>query len=290
MKTGKKTPKIPLALRVIPRVFPWLERLAQPLANRLFRFLFFTPIGYRVPEKESKAETFAKTFMLSVGHLKIQCYQWGNGPKTILVVHGWAGRATQFRRFVKPLLAEGYQVVGFDGPAHGKSSGMSTNLNEFLAVIQALQKQFTIEAIVSHSFGGVASLYAISEGLPVKTVITIASPTIADEIVNTYLRAIGGSAKTGNAFKDYILKKYGKPFGEYSSLAFIKRVPDTLNLLLVYDEDDLEVKPEHANALWQLFPKAKLLKTSGLGHTRILRDNAVIREVVTFVRVHSSES
>lgn len=289
MKKAKKKVKIPLALRVIPRVFPWLERLAQPVANRLFRFLFFTPIGYRIPEKEAKAETFAKTFKLSVGSMRIQCYQWGEGPKTVLAVHGWAGRATQFRRFVKPLIAAGYQVIGFDGPAHGKSSGRSTNLNEFLAVIQALQKQFNIEAIVAHSFGGVASLYAIAEGLPVKTLIAIASPTIADEIINTYLRAIGGSAKTGGAFKKYIFEKYGKPFDEYSSLAFIRRVPDSLNLLLVYDEDDQEVKPEHANALSELFPKAKLLKTAGLGHTRILRDNSVIREVVTFVRLHSSE-
>ena len=288
-QTLKKKSKTPFALRVIPVIFPWLERLAQPLANRLFRFLFFTPIGYPTPEKETKSETFAKTFILSVGTMRIQCYQWGKGGKTILAVHGWAGRATQFRRFVKPLLAGGYQVVAFDGPAHGKSSGRSTNLNEFLDVIQELKKQFDIEAIVAHSFGGVASLYAIAEGLPVKTLITIASPTIADEIVNTYLHAIGGSAKTGNAFKDYILKRYGKPFEEYSSLQFIKRVPVSLNLLLVYDEDDQEVRMKHPEALLKLFPQARLFKTAGLGHTRILRDNSVIREVVTFIRFHSSE-
>ncbi len=286
----KKKSKTPLALRIIPAVFPWLERLAQPLADRLFRFLFFTPIGYPTPEKEVKAESFARTFSIQVGKMRIQCYRWGDAPKTILVVHGWAGRATQFRRFVKPFLAEGFQVVGFDGPAHGKSSGTSTHLNEFLVVIRELQTRFDIQAIVAHSFGGVASLYAIAEGLKVKTLVTIASPTIADEIVKTYLHAIGGSARTGNNFKNYILKKYGKPFEEYASLAFIKKVPSDFNLLLVYDEDDAEVSMKHPEALLELFPKAKLVKTSGLGHTRILRDNPVIGQVVTFIRLHSSES
>jgi pimeloyl-ACP methyl ester carboxylesterase len=288
--TVKKTVKTPLALRVIPAVFPWLERLAPFLANRFFRYLFFTPISYPIPDKERKAEKFSENFVLSVGDMKIQCYRWGESKKTILVVHGWAGRATQFRRFVKPVLAEGYQVVGFDGPAHGKSSGWSTNLNEFLQVIQELRKQFDIQAIIAHSFGGVASLYAIAEGLPVKTLVTIASPTIADEIVNTYLRAIGASAKTGEAFKKYILGKYGKPFEAYSSLAFIRQVPENLELLLAYDTDDIEVSMKHPQELMKVFPKARLLQTSGLGHTRILRDNSLIREVVTFIRLHSSES
>jgi pimeloyl-ACP methyl ester carboxylesterase len=201
------------------------------------------------------------------------------------VVHGWAGRATQFRRFVKPFLKEGYQVVGFDGPAHGKSTGKSTNLNEFLTVIQALNEQFkNIDGIIAHSFGGVASIYAIAERLPVQNLVTIASPTIADEIINTYLKALGGSAKTGQAFKEYIVNKYGRPFEEYSSLAFIKRVPTDFNLLLVHDENDQEVSMDHPNELIKIFPRAQLYKTSGLGHTRILRDNEVIREVVTFIR------
>jgi pimeloyl-ACP methyl ester carboxylesterase len=287
----KKKSKTPLALRIIPSVFPLIERLVPTLANRFFAYLFFTPIGYPTPDKELKSENFAEKFILPVDGMRIQCYRWGRGPKTVLVVHGWAGRATQFRRFVKPFLKEGYQVVGFDGPAHGKSTGRSTHLNEFLKVIQELTRRFNpINGIIAHSFGGVASLYAIAEGLPVRNLVTIASPTIADEIINTYLKALGGSAKTGKAFKEFVIRKYGKPFEEYSSQVFIKRVPADFNLLLVHDEDDHEVSMDHPYALIKIFPKAQLHKTSGLGHTRILRDNEVIREVVTFIRSHSSES
>lgn len=288
--TLKKKSKTPCALRLIPALFPWVERLAPAAANRFFAYLFFRPIGYPTPEKELKSETFAEKFILSVEGKTIQCYQWGKAPKTILVVHGWAGRATQFRRFVKPLLEKGYQVVGFDGPAHGKSSGKSTHINEFLTVIRALEKRLKkIDGIVAHSFGGVASLYAIAEGLSVSTLVNIASPTIADEIINTSLRTIGGSPKTGRAFKEFILRKYGRPFEEFSALSFIKHVPSDFNLLLIHDEDDQEVKMAQADALLKVFPGAKIFKTSGLGHTRILRDNEVIRQAVTFIGQHSSE-
>jgi predicted alpha/beta hydrolase family esterase len=286
----KKKSKTPFALRIIPAVFPWMERLAPAIANRFFAHLFFTPIGYPTPEKELKSETFAEKFILSVDDMRIQCYRWGESTKTVLVVHGWAGRATQFRRFVKPLIKEGFQVVGFDAPAHGKSSGKSTDVTEFLSVIRALGIQFKIHAIIAHSFGGVASLYAAAEGLPVKTLINIASPTISEEILNTYLKALGASKKTGETFKKFVIRKYGKPLEEYSSLTFIKRVPADFNLLLVHDEDDPEVSMDHPNELIKIFPQAQLYRTSGLGHTRILRDNEVIREVVTFTRLHSSES
>jgi esterase/lipase len=58
-----------------------------------------------------------------------------DGNKAVLV-HGWAGRATQFRRVCWPLLKEGFQVVT-DGPAHGKLKG-KYQPQEFRTVIEQL--------------------------------------------------------------------------------------------------------------------------------------------------------
>jgi pimeloyl-ACP methyl ester carboxylesterase len=286
-----KQNKTPLPLRIIPVVFPWIEKFAPWVADRFFIYLFFTPMKYRTPEKEKKAESFSEQFTIRVLEKNIQCYRWGNADKTVLVIHGWAGRATQFRRFVKPLMKAGYQVVGFDGPAHGKSDGKSTNPPEFRAVIVALVSRLgNVSAIVTHSFGGVTALYAIANNLPVKTLVNIASPTIGEEIINTYRRAIGASAKTGEAVKRYVLKKTGKPFQEFTALEFIKYVPPDLNLLLVHDEDDSDVFIEHPKALMKVYPQAELIQTRGLGHTRILKDDNVINRVVTFITHHSSNS
>ena len=113
-------------------------------------------------------------------------------------------------------------------------------------------------------------MYAIANGLPVKTLVNIASPTIGDEVIKTFLRAINGTSKTGDAFKKYILHNF--------------------NLLLVHDEDDKDVILEHSRELMKRYVLAKLLQTKGLGHTRILKDDQVIRDVVTFIERHSSNS
>src|SRR4051812_11065005 len=125
-----KKRKLPLTLRLIRWVYPKIERLAPSLANLYFIKIFFSPLRYPVPEKERKAETFATKFSVLAAGKKIQCYTWGAGNKIVLVVHGWAGRATQFRRFIKPLTSLGYTVVGFDGPAHGASEGKKTSILE----------------------------------------------------------------------------------------------------------------------------------------------------------------
>lgn len=288
MKTKDKTP---LALRIIPSIFPWIEKISPHLAARFFTYLFFTPIAYTVPGKEKKAESFAKKFTLLVDDRKIQCYQWGSSTQTIIVLHGWAGRATQFRRFIKPFITAGYQVIGFDGPAHGQSQGRSTDLDQFKNVIEALVAQTGhVAAIVAHSFGGVAALYAMANNLPVKTLVNIASPTIGDDIIRTYRRATGASEKTAAAFKAYVVRKSGKSFDDFSAIEIIRHVPPTLNLLLVHDKNDREVGIHHPYELLKRFPQGQLYPTEGLGHTRILKDNTVIKAIVTFVALHSSDS
>jgi len=280
----------PLPLRVIPVVFPWIERLAPGLALRFFVHLFITPFRYQTPEKEIEVTRTAQKFSVDLDGKKIQCYAWGSGP-AVLLVHGWAGRGTQLRKFIEPLNRAGYKAVAMDGPAHGASEGKSTNPEDFSKAISLIAQQTRgLSAIIAHSFGGIASLYAIASGLQVSVLVNIASPTIGDEIIKNYLRVLNGSSKTGEAFKKRILKKTGKSFDEITAVALVKKVPADLNLLLVHDEGDKEVSMRHPKALVEQFPRAQLYQTKGLGHNRILKDEEVIRYVVTFILHHSSNS
>lgn len=254
------------------------------LARRFFIQIFFTPLNYPVPQKERVLEDEAERYSLRVAGKTIQCYTWGSGP-LILLIHGWAGRATQFRKFIFSLVSEKYRVVGFDGPAHGHSSGRSTNIMEFEEALRKIyEKEGTPEAIIAHSFGGGAVLSAAMHGLRVKKLINIASPTIGDEIINTYLKTINGSPDTGDFFKSHILKTTGKPFDEFTGLYFITRIEQDLDLLLVHDEDDEEVPIRHAHELIKRYPRAVLYRTSGLGHTRILKDEGVIKRCLSFIK------
>jgi pimeloyl-ACP methyl ester carboxylesterase len=281
---NRKKDKTPVALRLIRWIFPKLERWAPALAHKLFVVIFFTPLAYPYPEKEKKALRFARRFTFYAAGKKLQGYKWGEAPNYVLVVHGWAGRATQFRRFIKPLLEKGLSVVGFDGPAHGQSEGRQTNIVEFEEAFRKIYEMHGVpHAVIGHSFGGAAAVFAAMHGLKINKLVAIATPTIGDLIINTYLRAINGSAKTGQFFKAYVPRRYGKPFDEFTAAYAIRHLTHPINLLLVYDEDDIEVAPVHAHRLKELYPSARLLITKGLGHTRILKDNGVIQQVVDFV-------
>jgi esterase/lipase len=278
-----KKDKTPAILKFIRWIFPKLELIAPFIAQKLFIKIFFSPFRYQVPPKEKELQQQAQWFTVHVSEKKIQCYSWGEGP-VVLLVHGWAGRASQFRKIIEALVQAGYKVVGFDGPAHGNSQGNSTTIIEFE---EAFKKIYLVtgepKAIITHSFGGSAILYAASQGLPVKKLINIASPTIGDEIINTYLRTINGSLKIGNFFKEYMIKTFGKEFNEFSALHSIKNMQQTIDLLLIYDDNDKEVTVQHALELIKVYPRARLYRTHGLGHTRILKDDDVIQQCVTFI-------
>lgn len=279
-----KKDQTPPLLKIVRWLYPKVELLVPFLAHRYFIKIFFTPLRYRIPEKEKALARKATLFTIHAAGRRIQCYAWGNGP-IILLVHGWAGRGTQFRKIIEVFSKQGYRVIGFDGPAHGKSEGTKTNIVEFEETLVELCRQLGVpDGIIAHSFGGSAVLLAAMHGLPVKRLINIASPTVGDEIINTYLRAIRGSRGTGDFFKSYIARTYGKSFDEFTSLHFIKNIHQDLDLLLIHDENDEEVILKHALELKKSYPQAALMVTRGLGHTRILKDARVIDACVTFVR------
>jgi pimeloyl-ACP methyl ester carboxylesterase len=56
-----------------------------------------------------------------------------------------------------------------------------------------------------------------------------------------------------------------------------------LPMLLFHDPEDREVPWEHGRRIAEAWPGARLVRASGLGHNRLLRDPAVIGEAVAFV-------
>jgi esterase/lipase len=278
----KKKDHTPLILRFIRWWFPKAEKYAPGFAAKYFRKIFFTPLKYKIPEKERPLMASAEKFSLRFDGRHIQGYKWGSGTPVFLL-HGWAGRAAQFRQFIPALTRAGYQAIAIDGPSHGQSEGERTNILEFEQVIKEVYHQFKPVATIAHSFGGVAVIYACSQGLPLDKLITIASPSIGDEVINTYLRAINGSRPTGEAFKKYLVETFGKTFDEFSSLHLVRNLPHPLKLMIVQDDDDKEVIALHATELKKAYPQAELVQTRGLGHTRILRDEYVITRSIEFI-------
>ena len=277
--------KTPFTIRFIAWLFPKLETFAPWLANRYFIYIFFTPFHYREPDKEKQFLKSAKEFRVTVDNKSVQCYRWGNkGPK-LLLVHGWAGRTGQFRKMIPQFVDAGFQVIAFDGPAHGRSDGKQTNIMEFAAVMHQLSDtEGEFAGAVAHSFGGFAALYAIAHGLRIPKLVTIASPTIASQVIKNFRRAINASTKVEGAIDKHLMKKYGKPFIYFTALHSVSMLKQPLRLLHIQDQNDPDVAVENATELKNAYPAADIYLTEGLGHTRLLKEDSVIEVCTKFLK------
>ena len=171
-KEQKPTLTAPKWLRIS---FTILEKFSPFLTSRIASFLFFTPIRFKTPIQEQAYFKSAKIKTISYKNNKVKVYEWGESTKAVLLIHGWAGRATQVAHLVEPLIAAGYKAYSFDAPGHGNSNGRHTHFLEFSEIIIELNKQFyDIESIIGHSMGGSACIHAITQGFnPKKCVIIV---------------------------------------------------------------------------------------------------------------------
>jgi pimeloyl-ACP methyl ester carboxylesterase len=239
-------------------------------------------LRYTPTAEEDKAANIAVKEILKVSSGNIQVYSWGSG-KPVLFTHGWAGRGTQFRKFVEPFNKKGYKVIAFDGPSHGKSDGSTTNIHEFYQAIRAIQTKYgEFEALIGHSFGGVASMYSLLKGVSSKKLVLIASPSLEDDIIANFLKIVNGSPKRGEYFREYYKSKFGINFSEITMSVMSEKIK-SLPILLVHDEDDKDVPIFHAEALQSKLKYPEMLRTSGLGHMRILKDHNAIKRCLSFV-------
>ncbi|MGV9195387.1 alpha/beta hydrolase [Microbacterium sp. MC2] len=131
---------------------------------------------------------------------EVVTYEWGDGDRTVVLIHGWNGRASQFATLARELVAEGYRVVAFDAPAHGASSGRHTYIHDWTARLS-----------VEHA------------ALPPGTAV-----------------------------------------------------------LVIHDEDDRMMPFGEAERIVAAHPAARMLRTRGLGHNRILRDDILLDAVIGF--------
>jgi pimeloyl-ACP methyl ester carboxylesterase len=266
--------------------FSTLGRLSPALAGRIAAWLFARPRKHRRPDRERELIARGAPLALPDG---LSATAWGAGP-TVLLVHGWEGRGAQLGALVDPLVAAGYRVVALDGPAHGDSPGTSTTGPEFAAAIAAVRETVgSLSAIVAHSFGGFASLLAISRGVTTDRLVIIAAPSSVPEVLDDFVRLIDLPRR---AFPFMVSALEARVHGcmasfEVSAFAHTVRIP----VLVAHDTEDKEVGYEHGPRLCELLG-ARLLTTTGHGHRRILFAPEVVAAIVDFIAegraVHAS--
>jgi len=272
-----------LRLALLRFYFSILSRIAPDPAARLALRLFLTPTRHARPEWEEVLLRTGMPLRVQVGDKALQAQVWGHGP-TILLAHGWSGRGSQLGMFIPSLVAAGYRVVTFDGPAHADSPGQETDMIEFSAALAAVANtQSPLHAVIAHSFGAACTLLAVKRKLIApERMILIGSPASAIWVTETFGAQLHIPARIVANMRERLRARYERrwTWEEMAMEDLIGHVP--CPLLLVHDVDDKEVPYAHALRL-QAACGRRLLTTRGLGHRRILRDPAVVRRVRAFI-------
>lgn len=269
------------AVRAADRVSPELAgRLAMPLFRQVRPTLPVRP-GDRAVHEQADRRT------ITVRGREIVTYAWGHGAETVLVVHGWRGRASQFGPIVRELRSEGFRVIAFDAPANGDSGGRHTDIRDFIAAIDELQRRHGMfRAIVGHSFGALATLTAVREGTATGGVVAIAGMADARYLVDSFAARLGMGPASADVlarrFAARVLPDVDEPFTRFDAVA--DPLPDGLPLLVVHDRGDREVSVGESVRLHAAHgDRSRLVITDGAGHSRVLGADPTLDAVTAFV-------
>jgi pimeloyl-ACP methyl ester carboxylesterase len=220
----------------------------------------------------------------SVEHLgRVATYAWGDGARPVLLVHGWGGRSSRFATLVTALLARGYSPVAYDAWGHGATSGPVRSILEHQVVIDRLaERHGPFEGVVAHSFGVPVSQYAVRNGLAADRMVAIGGMADFGYLVDGFCAGLGVRARVYWALRRAIERTYFDGDDGIWERFSTGPLPGT-TVLVVHDADDAVVARRQADLMLDALGSATMLETTGLGHSRILRDPAVVAATVDFL-------
>jgi pimeloyl-ACP methyl ester carboxylesterase len=245
---------------------------------------FLSPPRPRSREDEAAVLRRAASGVARGGGREIATYFWGDGGPRAFLVHGWGGSAAQLTRFVEPLRRRGFDVVAFDAPAHGASSGRSTNVSEMADVLGELLASGEgdgEQVVVAHSLGAAATAIAIARGARAERVAMVAPAPGA----RAFADAAASALDLGAAARAHFFAALEAEANVSLDALEIEHVGSAVRcpVLVAHDAQDPVVRPRQLRRVLAELRPAETIETRGLGHQRILRDDAVIADVTSFL-------
>lgn len=263
-----------------------LTAISPFVASRFAARLFLTPFRYKIPEREKEMEQKSTKEVVTVTSINrdIMVYQYGNSKKKILLIHGWSGTGTQMAVISKQLVEQGFEVISFDAPGHGKAPGKISMMPFFIKSIHHLEKEYgPFHAAIGHSLGGMSILKAVKDGVKLNKLVVIGTANSVTHITKDFAQNMKLNDKVAGKMKAYFDTKFGEDMDNYSGALSAEAVK--IPTLVIHDIDDVDVHVSSAYEIAKKLKNSQLLITNGLGHRKILGDSEVINKITTFIAV-----
>ena len=285
--------RYPPILKLLRFLFGTLGYVFPKLAGRMAYRLFSTP---RLRAKHRTSDELlesARIFEFMYGKELLKGYEWGHGGQTVLLVHGWESRGTALRTFVPYLLERGFRVVAFDGPAHGDSGGKRTNLMHFGGAVRAVINQIGgVYGIITHSFGGASTAFALSNlDVPdkVEKLVLINVPNRMEKVLQDAMATMHVPPPAARRFMQYIEQKVKFPI-HYVDTSRANLQGQVEEVLVVHDKQDAVVDFAEGQAIFEAWDNARMLVSDGYGHYRLMKNPDLLRYVADFLAAEISAS
>lgn len=275
-----------LVLKYIRTKFRILSSISKRKAAEKAFALFCTP-QHRNKKKLPPVFEKAEKLQFSFAGQTVRGYRWTppGANKKALIVHGFESSVINFDRYVNPLMQKGYDVLAFDAPAHGRSSGKTITAVIYKDLMVHIYQQYgPINSFISHSFGGLCLSLAL-ESLPHNEdhkLVLVAPAVETTTAIDNFFRLLELDKEVRKEFDKLILELGGR-LPEWYSLA---RAAENIKAQVLFLQD----KDDHMTPISDVEPIMKknyanfrFIITEGLGHRRIYRDHKISRSVLEFL-------
>ncbi len=256
--------------------------LAPGLAARVICRLFVTAQRYKMPARETAWMQDARSQTLTIADgRRIRLYHWGTGPR-VLLVHGMSAQASQMAVYAHPLVQAGWSVTAFDAPGHGASDGKTAALPDIARVqMQVMDHLGPLAGVIAHSVGSAATSLALLSGAQAGRIVYLAPPEDLFGFMARMARHLGFSDAATQRAKTRFETQHALTFDQARGAHVVPQLGHPA--LILHDEDDRMVPIREGARIAQLWPGARLIRTKGLGHNRLVRDPQVMQQAVGFL-------
>ena len=207
---------------------------------------------------------------------------WGAGP-LVLLVHGWNGRAAQLAPLAQRIAWEGFRCVCIDVTAHGESLGSRPSWRHFIDDVTEATACFgEVYACIGHSAGGLAMIAARARNaLHAERFVCICAPSHPYPAIRVIQKLLDPPVRVLKGCRADIAGQFAMTWEQLEDGAVWKNVGAPL--LLFYDRNDRYVDHTEGDRIKQWSRTARLEKSVGHGHTRVLAADELERVVVPFL-------
>lgn len=271
--------------KLIPYLFGFyfnmLELLSKKkVAKKAFNLFCTIRKGKVLPQQIDFLDS-AKHERLKIAEHTIQTYHWSGTKETILLIHGWESNTFRWRNLVAKLKADDYNVIAFDAPAHGYSSGKQLHVPLFAEVMQSLIERYQPKTLIGHSVGGMSILYNEHKknNKEITKIVTVASPSEFHELMGHYQNILKFNNRVMDALDSYIFNRFGFHIRDFSTSEYIKT--NSARGLLFHDKLD-KITPYHGSqkvhANWT---NSEFVSTEGFGHS--MHQDEINEQIIDFL-------